>query len=89
MEGYDEYPLVKTYESGRRYRETVSLKRQYGVVRIIKFFGWVVIDDTDEIKIPPGDIPLPVGTHTIRTKGKTEGISVYVPKDETVRVTLP
>lgn len=86
-EGYEVFEFGKDFLPDGTYTEHKNLERQHGWIRITNFFGTILIDETEEIEIPPGTIRLPVGEHTITAKGQR--VTVHVVLKDTVRVSLP
>jgi len=87
-EGYEPYSREEEeFLPGRKYPYPIELKPYFGVVRIIKpRSGTILIDGTTPRKVPPADIPLPVGSHTLRYT--TQDTTIQVIKDDTIKISL-
>lgn len=87
-EGYEPYSREEEeFLPGRRYPYSIELKQYFGVVRIVRpRSGTILIDETVPVKVPPADIPLPVGSHTLRYT--TQDTTIQVSKDDTIKISL-
>ena len=48
-----------------------------------------VLSGSTDTKVPPGTIRLQVGSHTLRIAGGSESKTIYVSRDDTIKVSLP
>lgn len=86
-EGYEPYGREEEeFLPGRRYPYSIELKPYFGVVRIVKpRSGTILIDGTSSRKVPPADIPMSVGSHTLRY---TQDTTIQVTRDDTIKISL-